>query len=292
LTLYLVWGSTYVTIRLLVHFVPALFASSMRNLWAGGLLILWAFLNREWIWPTRRDWLLHGAVGFLMITLGNGFFMVAAQWVPAGYSALFSAISPVILVFLLFMLGEKPSFQVILGAILGIIGLLLLSGLKNRAVAGEESHYLGAIVLLGLGVMGWNIGTILLKKNDLSRFSIAQRSGTQMWIGGLISLIVSGLMGDFGRVSWSTLPAEAYGYFIYLTLAGSILGFWVFSWLNQHTHPTLVSTYTYVNPLVALFLGWLLLNEGIDDGILIAAACIIGAVILISTGQKINRKSS
>ncbi len=286
LTLYFVWGSTYIAIRFLVQLMPALFASSMRNLFAGGILVIFSLIVGSFKIPSWKDFWVNLLAGFLMITLGNAAFMAAAQYVPAGYSALFSALSPVVLVFIFWYFGEKPQLRVIFGAVLGIAGIMILSGLKNRAVHGQELNYTWAIILLAIGVLGWNFGTVLIKKYDLSKYSIAQRSGMQMFLGGLITLVASYFSNDFDKIIWQEISTNAYLFFGYLVLAGSVLGFWVFSWLNQNSHPTLVSTYTYVNPLVTIILGWLFANELVDFQMIIATGFIITAVVLITGARK------
>ena len=225
--------------------------------------------------------------GFLMLTLGNGFFTIAVKWVPSGFAALFSAIGPVILVALLWIFEkEKPKGKVIIGAILGIVGVLILMSLKTLALRGYEQYYALGITFMFLAVLAWNVGVVFVKKNNINHYSAAQIAGYQMSMGGIMSLIIAFFLGDFNNFHPLNLPPKAYLSFIYLLSLGSIIAFLVFSWLSKVAPPTLVATYTYVNPLVAMFLGWLLADETLHPLMILASLIIITAVILITSVSK------
>ena len=289
ITLYLVWGSTYLALHFLVESVPSLLASGFRNLLAGLLLFMFSFFSKNYKKPTLKFLLTTSISGFLMLTVGNSFFTIAVKWVPSGFAALFSALGPVLLVVLLWVFEhEKPKGKVIIGAILGIIGVLILMSLKTLALKGFEQYYVLGIVFMFLAVLGWNLGVVYVKKNNINQYSAAQIAGYQMSIGGFITLIIALFMGDFTDFHPLNLPIKAYSAFIYLLSLGSVVAFVVFSWLSKVAPPTLVATYTYVNPLVAMFLGWLLAGESLHPMMLLAGGIIITAVILITSVN--NRK--
>jgi drug/metabolite transporter (DMT)-like permease len=294
ITLYIVWGSTYLALRFLVESVPSLIASGIRNFTAGLVLFTFAFFSKNYLKPTRKFLLTTSISSFFMLTVGNSFFTIAAKWVPSGFAALFSALGPVILVILLWIFEkEKPKIKVILGAILGIIGVLILMSLKNLALKGTEQYYAWGVMFMMLAVLAWNIGVVYVKKHNINQYSAAQIAGYQMTMGGFMTLMIALFMGDFNDFHPFELPSKAYFSFLYLLSLGSIMAFLVFSWLSKVAPPTLVATYTYVNPLVAMFLGWALAGESLHPVMLLASAIIITAVVLITTaGQKSENAES
>jgi drug/metabolite transporter (DMT)-like permease len=290
ITLYLVWGSTYLALHFLVESVPSLVASGIRNLLAGLVLFTFSFFSKNYVKPNRNFLITTSISGFLMLTMGNGFFTIAVKWVPSGFAALFSAIGPVMLVALLWIFEkEKPKNKVIIGAILGIVGVLILMSLKTLALKGYEQYYVWGIVFMFLAVLAWNVGVVFVKKREINHYSAAQIAGYQMSMGGFMTLVIAFFMNDFRNFHPLNLPLKAYLAFIYLLSFGSIIAFLVFSWLSKVAPPTLVATYTYVNPLVAMFLGWLLAGESLHPMMLLAGGIIITAVILITS---VERKST
>ncbi len=283
-TLYLIWGSTYLGIRFVVESVPPLMASGFRNLCAGFILLLFSFFSKKFQKPSPNLLIKSALVGFFMFTVGNGLTTMASRWIPSSYSALFSALGPVMLVILFWVFdSKKPKSRVILGAILGIIGVCILMTLKSLAIKGTSvSHYYLGVMFLFFAVLGWNIGVIIINKVNLKQFHISQIAGTQMLIGGFFSLLISFFTSEFDHLQVTTITSKSLIAFLYLVSFGSIIGFLVFNWLSKVAPPTLVATYTYVNPLVAMFLGWLLAGESLHPLMLVAAGVIITAVVLLS----------
>lgn len=285
ITLYLVWGSTYLGIRFLVESVPSMMASGFRNFMAGSLLLLFSVISKKYQKPSRKLLITAALSGFFMLTIGNGLTTTAAKWIPSSYSALFSALGPVMLVLLLWGFdNEKPKPKVILGATLGIIGVCILMTLKTLAISGTSSYnyYLG-IIFLFFAILGWNIGVVMVKKAEINHYHVSQIAGTQMLIGGTLSLFISYFGGDFTNFHIDNVTTKSLWAFVYLLSIGSITGFLVFSWLSKVASPTLVATYTYVNPLVAMFLGWLLAGEKLHPLMIVSGAIIITAVVLITS---------
>ena len=287
ITLYLIWGSTYLGIRFVVESVPPFMASGMRNFLAGSILLIFAILTKKFQKPSRKMLITTALSGFLMISVGNGLITSAARWIPSSYSALFAALSPIILVLMLWNLSkEKPKKTVIIGSILGLVGVSILMSLKSLAIKGTEQYYLLGIFFLFVSVISWNIGVILIKKADINQYSTSQIAGTQMFVGGCLSLIFSYLHGEFNNFHVGNVNDKAIFSFIYLLIFGSIIGFLVFGWLSKVAPPTLIATYTYVNPLVAMILGAVLANEKLHPLMLLASGIIISAVILITSANR------
>lgn len=287
ITLYLIWGSTYLGIRFVVESVPPFMASGMRNFLAGSILLIFAILTKKFQKPSRKMLITTALSGFLMISVGNGLITSAARWIPSSYSALFAALSPIILVLMLWNLTkEKPKRTVIIGSILGLVGVSILMSLKSLAIKGTEQYYLLGIFFLFVSVISWNIGVILIKKADINQYSTSQIAGTQMFVGGCLSLIFSYLHGEFDTFQVGNVNDKAIFSFIYLLIFGSIIGFLVFGWLSKVAPPTLIATYTYVNPLVAMILGAVLANEKLHPLMLLASGIIISAVILITSANR------
>ena len=290
ITLYLIWGSTYLGIRFVVECVPPFMASGTRNFLAGSILLLFAIFTKKFQKPSRKMLIATGLSGFFMLTVGNGLTTSAARWIPSSYSALFAALSPIILVLMLWNLTkEKPKNKVIIGSILGLIGVCILMSLKTLAIKGTEQYYLLGISFLFLAVLGWDIGVILIKKAEINQYNASQIAGTQMFVGGTLSLIFSYLYGEFDNFHVQNITDKAIFSFLYLLTFGSIIGFLVFGWLSKVAPPTLVATYTYINPLVAMILGAILANERLHPLMLLAGGIIITAVILITSA---NRKDT
>jgi drug/metabolite transporter (DMT)-like permease len=175
-----------------------------------------------------------------------------------------------------------------LGAILGMVGVGILMSLKTMAIAGFEDYYLLGITFLFIAVLCWNIGVVVVSKSDLAQYHASQIAGTQMLVGGTISLIISYFMKEFNDFHVQNISHKALWSFAYILTFGSVIAFLVFNWLSKVTTPTLVATYTYVNPLVAMILGGLFAGEHLHPLMMLSGAIIITAVILITS---VERKS-
>lgn len=287
ITLYVAWGSTYLAIRFVVEKVPPLIASGVRVLLAGSILYGFSkFFGKNYTPPTRKAWLIGAITGFLMLSIGNGALSIAAAWVPSGYSALFSALVPVCLVLMQWWLDKtKPNLQIILGVVTGIAGVGLLLKLNHLALSGQEAYFGWGVFLLIIASISWAVGVMITNRENLP-YPPALISGMQLISGGVITLIISALLGEWKLFELANLTAKPVFSFLYLVSIGSLLGFSVFGWLSQQADPTLVSTYTYVNPLVAILLGWIFAGESLNLQLLMAASFIVGAVVLITFGKR------
>jgi drug/metabolite transporter (DMT)-like permease len=290
LVVYLVWGSTYLAIRVAVETMPPFLMAGVRFLVAGVIMTM-ALMAMKKFKATPSQWAFNILIGLFLLLGGNGLVSWAEQTVPSGIATLVVSFNPLMIVgaeWLIFgyskgRLGAKPNAMVFAGMGVGLVGLGLLvsPSLYAEAGGGHDPWRIGAIIL---ACLAWTIGSMMVRysKNPVDPFS---GSAIQMLGGGVWLLLFGGLIGEFGQADWSAFSYRSIIAWWYLVIAGSLLTFTTYVWLTKHASPTLVSTYAYVNPVVAVFLGWLMLNEVIDRNTYVAAAIIIAGVALITVGK-------
>jgi drug/metabolite transporter (DMT)-like permease len=289
--LYLIWGSTFLSVRILLDYLPPLVITFSRNYTAGSLLLIWSLLGGHWKPMSNLHWCVHLQAGILLIALGNGFMSLAGSIVPSGFSSVFMALGPALLVLFFWLGGRKPSLRKLLATGIGLLGIIALASQKSLAIAGKELDFLLGIFYLSIAVIGWNIGVFRIQWTGANSYHFTQVCAIQMLFGAFVVSIISYIHGDFANVQISNLPWKAWSVFIYLALIGSTLGFSLFGYLSKACDATLVATYTYVNPVIALILGNLILSEPLSSGLLLASFLILFAVVLITTEkQKPNER--
>jgi drug/metabolite transporter (DMT)-like permease len=281
--LYLIWGSTFLSVRILLDYFPPLVISYSRNLVAGILFLAWSILGSHWKKFTFEHWKVHLLAGILLITLGNGCMALAGLTIPSGLSSVFMAFGPLLLVLLFWISGRKPSNRKLMGTLIGFVGIILLASQKNLAIPGMEIDFYKGMGFLLVAVLAWNIGVFYIQFTKANTYHFTQVCGIQMTFGGLILLVIALFRGDAQSVVLTDIPAKAIYVFVYLALIGSMLGFGLFGYLSKALDATLVSTYTYVNPIIALFLGNIILGEALSSILLFASSLILSAVLLITT---------
>ena len=282
---YLVWGSTYLAIRYAIESMPPLTMAGTRFLIAGGMLYLWArFRGAEP--PTRRNWMAAGIVGGLLLLGGNGAVVWAEQRVPSGIAALLVATLPLWMVMLEWLRprGVRPTASVFAGVGLGLAGLGVLVGPSLLSDAGGGVDPVGAAVLLG-GSLSWAVGSLYARGAPLPRSGPLAMS-MEMLAGGALLMIVGLLRGEGASFDPGAVTSSSVVALLYLITFGSLIGFTAYMWLLGVARPAHVATYAYVNPVVAVFLGWAIAGEAITTRTLVAAAIIVGAVALITTGNR------
>jgi drug/metabolite transporter (DMT)-like permease len=288
-TIYLVWGSTYLGMRVAVETMPPFMMAAGRFLLAGGAL--YAFLRlRGLMGATARQWRDNAIVGALLLLGGNGLVAWSEQFIPSGVTALFLAVSPAFFVLIEWAWpgGQRPTPLVLLGLVLGFVGVMWLAApWETRTEAALDVTALGA--LLAASFL-FPLGSIWSRhaKEPAPAFVAA---ALQMVCGGASLALVSAAGGEWARVDLAAISARSWWAFAYLVVAGSLVGFSTFVWLMKNSTPARVSTYAFVNPVVAVFLGWLLLDEAVSARTLGAAVLIIGAVVLI-TFQKTRSRAA
>jgi drug/metabolite transporter (DMT)-like permease len=281
--LYLIWGSTFLSVRILLDYLPPLVITFSRNFTAGFLLLLWSLLGGHWKKMSAKHWRVHLQAGILLISLGNGFMSLAGGIVPSGFSSVFMALGPSLLVLFFWFDGRKPSLRKALATGLGLFGIVALASQKSLAIQGKEQEFLLGIAYLSIAVLAWNIGVFRTQVTGANTYHFTQVCAIQMLFGAFVVSIISYAHGDFQSVNLTALPWKAWSVFFYLALIGSMLGFSLFGYLSKACDATLVATYTYVNPVIALILGNIILDESLSIGLLLASFLILSAVVLITT---------
>jgi drug/metabolite transporter (DMT)-like permease len=275
---YVVWGSTYLGIRVVVETMPPLLTSGLRFGLAGAIMWI-AVAARKGLRGARlsRSQLLACTlVGAGLVAGGNGLVMVAEQHVPSGLAALIMAAIPLWVVLLRAVTGERVGLATLGGVAVGFAGvamLLLPGGGGTHADTGPLLTVVAASLL-------WSVGTILSQRLDMPPDAILS-TGAQMVMGGLIAGTAGLLAGELADFHVSTFSTRSWVAFAYLVFIGSIVAFTAYSWLLQNAPVSTVATYAFVNPVVAVFLGWVVLDEKVTGTILLATAVIVGSVAVI-----------
>lgn len=284
---YVIWGSTYLAIKYAIETLPPLLMASARFLVAGAVLYAWARFQGEKN-PGLISWRAGLIIGGLLLLGGNGMVVLAERDVPTGLAALLIATEPLIIVLLDWARpgGSRPGIRVALGLLLGLIGMVILIGPVGLA-GGSHVAPLGAALLI-LATISWAAGSLYAARGR-STASPVMSAGVQMLAGGALLLVVGLLRGEASTLAFSEVSLRSGGALVYLIIFGSLIGFTSYSWLLRVASPSLASTYAYVNPVVAVLLGWALAGEVLTLRTLVAATVIISAVVLITTSRDKER---
>jgi drug/metabolite transporter (DMT)-like permease len=274
-TIYLVWGSTFIAVALIVRDLPPFLAMAIRHLVAGGLLLAWALPRGDRDGdPIGRAQILAGFVlGGLLFLLAHGSLAWAQQTVPAGVAALLVGSIPIWMAVLdRVVFGKRLRSSAYLGFALGFVGLAFLIDPFGQG----RVDRVGAVVIV-LGALAWAAGSLYSREAALPKRPLVA-AGLGAVCGGVLLLAVSIAGGELGQATWTAQSIGALGY---LVVVGSLVGFTAYVWLLRAAPVSLVATYAYVNPIVAVALGWLLLGEAITLQMVVAGASILIAVALI-----------
>jgi drug/metabolite transporter (DMT)-like permease len=274
---WIVWGSTYLGIRIVVREMPPLFAAACRFFCAGVLMSAVALVvDRSGGWPGKRQWLDYAFIGILLLSVGNGFVMWAERTVPSGTAALIVATVPV---WLLLLDGLRPGGQpwtgrVWIGTAVGLAGVALVA----RPEQGMDAGHWPAILGLQVACLAWTVGSLYTQAVP-KRLPLASAAAIEMLAGALALAAMAWLLGeDTARIAAAS--PRAWGAVAYLIVFGSLVGFTAFAYCLNELPAATVGTYAYVNPVVAVFLGWLLLGEPLTPGLLSGGALIVLSVVL------------
>ncbi|MEX1140265.1 MAG: drug/metabolite exporter YedA [Bacteroidota bacterium] len=277
---YVVWGSTYLAIRLAVDTLPPFLMAGTRFLISGSILYLWVSMRGSEK-PTLLQWRSAAIVGAALLFLGNGGVSWAEQFVPSGITALIIAISPVwFLLFDWWHRGYQPTIGATAGLVLGTLGVGLLIDPAN-IIGGQEIHPLGAAVLV-LATMFWAGGSLYSRGSQLPPNPFLA-TAMEMISGGIFCVLAGMIGGELSDFDPSMVTQSSLLSLAYLIAFGSLVGFTAYIWLLRHVQPSIVSTYAYVNPIIAVILGWLIAGEELGARIILAAVIIVAAVALITT---------
>lgn len=282
--LYIVWGSTYLAIRVMVHDIPPFIAGAARHLAAGAMLYAWA-RSRGAAQPTLAQWKVAAVVGGLLLGIGNGAVNWAEQHVPSGLASLMVSSVTIWMVFADWVRpnGVRPSARTVTGLFLGSIGLVALvlsAGGLGARTSSTASILLGSAALI-VGSMSWAGGSIYARQTPRHPHS-GLATAMEMLAGGAALALASVLTGDAFRLQIQTVSMQSWLALAYLVVFGSLVGFSSYTWLLRVSTPAKVVTYAYVNPIVAVALGWAFAGERLSAGMLGAAAVLLSAVALIT----------
>ncbi len=276
--LYVIWGSTYLAIRVADRTIPPFLMGGVRFLIAGGLMYVWAIRrgDREGDRPTGRQWLSATVIGGFLLLGGNGAVVWSEQHNASGITALLIATVPLWIALLdRVVFGKKLPTLAVVGLVIGFGGLILLVGEKSAG----RFHLAGVVVTL-VGALAWAVGSLYARGARLPSRPLVG-TGMEMIAGGALLMLAGVVTGELGHVHVSHISGESLWGFVYLVVFGSWIGFSSYVWLLRVAPVSLVGTYAYVNPVVAVLLGWAILSEAVSGRTLLAGAIIVLGVALI-----------
>lgn len=289
LLVYFVWGSTYLGIRFAVETIPPFLHAAVRFLIAGTILYTWRRMAGDPA-PTKNQWKSALIIGTCLILFGNGLIALAETNIPSGVAALLVATTPMFMVIVEALRpgGSKPTFVQILALLIGFGGVALLIGPAEFGGTREFSLVSGGIVIVASIV--WSIGSIYNRNADLPKSSLLF-SGMEMLMGCLGLFIVSIFKGEWAGFQITAISLRSIFGLLYLIMIGSLVGFTSYAWLLRNAPISLLSTYPYVNPIVAVLLGALFAQEKITPRLIISAVIIVGSIILVNLSNKNNNET-
>lgn len=282
---YLIWGSTYLAIRFAVATIPPFLMGGARFVTSGLILYAWA-RARGAPRPNATQWRAACLTGVLLLVCGNGAVLWAEQHVASGIVALIVAIVPLWMVLLDWLRprGTRPRAPVFAGLVLGLAGLALLIGPDALAHGGSAGVETWALLVPVLGSLFWALGSIVTRYAARPASS-AMATGMQMLAGGAVFFVVAALTLEPRHFAMHAVARSSAIGLLYLVTFGSLIGFTAYTYLLHATTPAKVSTYAYVNPIVAVILGWAIAGEPITSRTLLAAAVILAGVATITLGN-------
>ena len=288
-SIYIIWGSTYLAIRYAIETIPPFIMGGTRFLVSGVLLYIWA-RHRGAPRPTKLHWRNAIIAGGFLLLGGNGAVVWAEQFVPSGLTALLVSILPFWLVIIEWVRPprRRPSGAVLVGLVLGFIGIIVLVG--SNVSGQSDVRPLGALVLI-LGSLSWAIGSFWSRDAELPDSGLLT-TGMEMLGGSALLTIVGVLSGELSHVDVHHVSRASTFGLVYLITFGSLLGFTSYIWLLDKVSPARLGTYAYVNPIVAVLLGWAIAGERLSVRTAVAAAIVICAVALITTARSTTTAQS
>jgi len=282
--IYFVWGSTYLAIRVGVREVPPFLLAAMRFLIAGLLLYGWMIARGERS-PTGRQWASASLLAILIFVLDYGLVFWAEQRVPSGVAAVMMATIPAFMALseIILLRTQRLTLRLTLALLIGIGGVaVLMSGSLNLGGAPIDKEGAAALIVASIS---WSVASVLSRKLPLPPSKVMS-SGAQMLAGGVFLALTAAALGEFRSFHPWAISRGAWLSLLYLIVAGSIIGYTAYVWLIHHESPTKVGTYAYVNPVVAVLVGWALAAEPIGIFTVVAMIVILAGVALVNTGQR------
>jgi drug/metabolite transporter (DMT)-like permease len=286
--IYFVWGSTFLAIRIGVREVPPLLLAGIRFFAAG--IVLYAWVRATGIAPpSRREWLSVTLLAALIFLLDYGLVFWAEQRVPSGITAVMLATIPAFtaLAEILILRTQRLTFRLGCALLVGLAGVAVLVS-RSVSLGDAPIDRSGAIALVA-GAISWSLASVLTRKLSLPRSKI-MNSGAQMLVGGILLLLAAAIFGEFKGFHWQAVSSGAWLALAYLIVAGSIIAFTAYVWLIHHESPTKVGTYAYVNPVIAVVLGYFLAGEALGARTIAGTFLVLVSVVVITTTPKKEAK--
>ena len=286
---YIFWGSTYLAIKYAIETLPPFLMAGARFVVAGSILYVWALVSKDYEKPKPEHWKTSFIVGTLLLLGGNGGVVFAEHYISSSLAALLVATEPFWIVLLgwLWLKGARPNLKVALGLVIGFLGVwFLISGqnTSGAATATGSMQIISTIVIIA-AALSWAVGSIYGLRSPVPKSALLT-AGMQMLSGGAVLLLVSLISGEWSKFSIAQVSANSWFGLIYLIIFGSLVGFTAYSWLLKNAPPAMVATYAYVNPVIAVLLGWLIAGESFTGQMLVGAGVIVGSVMLITSQNK------
>jgi drug/metabolite transporter (DMT)-like permease len=285
LVLYVVWGSTYLGIRIAVESIPPFIMAATRFFIAGVVLLSWSIARegRDFRWPSRREWRDTFIVGALLLGGGMGLVAWGEQTIPSGITALLIAMMPVwVAVLGRLVFGETLPRAAVVGVAVGLAGVAILVGPSTDPI--ERFAPAGVLALI-VSPICWSSGSLFSAHRARLPAQPLVATGGQMLAGALVLTMFALLTGEPARLDLAAISTQSLAALVYLTVIGSLVAFTTYVWLLRVAPLPLIATYAYVNPVVAVILGWLVLREPLTPRTLVAGAVIVFAVALIITAR-------
>jgi drug/metabolite transporter (DMT)-like permease len=277
--IYIVWGTTYLAIRYAVETIPPLVTAGLRHTAAG--LILLAIAWSRGFRPRREHWIAGAVLGALFFLVGHGTLHWAEQYVASGLAALLVASEPLWILLLGAAMGQQRiNWKNGLGLLMGMAGVAILTAHEFTT---RSSVTVGVIAVL-VGAASWAVGVCVSPRLHLPRDPVG-RTAVPLVCGAIMLLLAAGASGEFSAFHLRAVSLRSWLGLAYLISFGSVVAFTAYTWLLQHCSPTVVATHTFVNPLVAVLVGWLWASEAISVRIVVATVVILGAIVLIQRGE-------
>lgn len=280
----IIWGTTYLALRVAVtHFPPFLFVA-IRQVAAGVILVGGLMMLTKVKFPGWRYVYHQSIAGFFLITLGNGLVAWAEMHIPSGIAAVICSLMPVMVIITNIMINreERPNIPIVVGIVLGFVGISMIFGEELNQLNNRD--YLVGMILIFLAVIAWAGGSVWVKKHN-QKTNVFLNAGLQMFFGGIWSFILSFIFDDLSVVHWS--PEAIYS-LLYLIVFGSVIAYSCYSYALRKLPMTIVSLYAYINPIVAVILGWLILDEKLNATMGIAILMTVAGIYIVNRGYQLR----
>lgn len=280
----IIWGTTYLAMRVGVQNFPPFLFAVIRQIVAGGILISLLLISGKAKWPSWKDVRYQSIAGFFMISLGNGLVAWAEVHIPSGLAAVICSLVPVVVILINLGVntGERPNIPIVVGTALGFAGISMI--FAEDLSQFSNTGYLLGIVVTFVAVIAWAGGSIWLK-NRRTQTDLFMNVGIQMLSGGIWLIPFSLVFDDLSAVTWTpdvTLPM------LYLVMFGSIIAFSCYLYALRHLPMTIVSLYAYVNPIIAVILGWFILDEKLNGTMGIAILLTVAGIYIVNRGHQLR----